>query len=107
MNAFRAIADERRRRILQLLRSRELTVGEIVERFDVTQPAISQHLKVLRAAGLVTDRREGTRRLYRARSEGLVDLQSFLADFFDARLGQLKELAEAEEIERGRDGGRN
>jgi DNA-binding transcriptional ArsR family regulator len=107
VNAFRALADERRRQILQLLRSRDLTVGEIVERFDVTQPAISQHLKVLRAAGLVTQRREGTRRLYRARSDGLVDLQSFLADFFDARLGELKELAEAEETEGRRGGERN
>ena len=97
MEVFEAIAQPRRREILTLLRERELNAGEVASRFDVTQPAISQHLKVLKDAGLISERREGTRRYYRARPEGLRDLQSFLADFFPARLERLKQEAEAEE----------
>ena len=97
MSIFQAIAEDRRREILRLLRDRELSVSEVASRFDVTQPAISQHLKVLKQAGLVRDRRDGARRLYRTRPEGLGDLQGFLAVFFDERLERLKDLAEAEE----------
>ncbi len=68
--ALRAIAEPRRREILRLVWSAELPAGEIARRFDVTRPAISQHLSVLKEAGLVTERRDGTRRLYRARPEG-------------------------------------
>ena len=64
---LQALAEPRRREILGLLADRELTAGEIAARFDVTRPAVSQHLAVLRAAGLVSERRDGTRRLYRAR----------------------------------------
>jgi DNA-binding transcriptional ArsR family regulator len=63
---LQAIADPRRGAILALVRDRELPAGEIANRFDVTRPAISQHLAVLREAGLVSERRDGTRRLYRA-----------------------------------------
>jgi DNA-binding transcriptional ArsR family regulator len=63
----------------------------------VTQPAISQHLKVLRQTGLVTERRNGTRRLYSTRPEGLAELHSFLAEVLPDRLQRLKQAAEAEE----------
>jgi DNA-binding transcriptional ArsR family regulator len=97
VSVFQAIAQDRRREILTLLRDRELTVGEVASQFDVTQPAISQHLKILKRAGLVSERREGTRHIYSARSEGLADLQGFLAEFFDTGLERLKDAAEAEE----------
>ena len=95
--ALRAIAEPRRRRILQLVATDELPAGEIAEHFDVTRPAISQHLSVLREAGLVTERRDGQRRLYRARAEGLLELRSFLDQFWAEGLGRLKEAAEREE----------
>jgi DNA-binding transcriptional ArsR family regulator len=92
-----AINEPRRREILRLVRDRELAAGEIASRFDVTRPAISQHLTVLKRAGLVTERRDGTRRLYRARPEGLAELQSFLDGFWEDRLERLKTAAEQEE----------
>jgi DNA-binding transcriptional ArsR family regulator len=92
-----ALAEPQRRRILILLRHGELSAGEIASHFAVTRPAISQHLGVLRAAGLVADRRAGTRRLYRLRPEGFSDLRAFLLQFWDDRLEQLRQVAEAEE----------
>lgn len=92
-----AVAAPRRREILTLVRDRELSAGEIASRFDVTRPAISQHLTVLREAGLVSERRAGTRRLYRVRPEGLAEVQEFLAQFWDPRLARLKSAAEAEQ----------
>src|SRR5215218_1679327 len=92
-----ALTEPRRREILELIRNRELAAGEIAARFDVTRPAISQHLTVLRNAGLVSERREGTRSLYRARPEGLAELQSFLDGFWEGRLERLKLAAEQEE----------
>ena len=94
--ALQALAEPRRREILGLVRDRELTVGEIASQFDVTRPAISQHLKVLREAGLVSHRREGTRRYYRALPEGLNELRAFLEGFWDVRLEALKVAAESE-----------
>lgn len=94
---FHAIADERRRNILRLIQSGELSAGEIAQHFDVTQPAISQHLKILVEAQLVTMRRQGTRRLYRARPEGLAEIREFLDSFWDAALLELKRAAENEE----------
>jgi len=61
---------------------RELSAGEIAARFDVTRPAISQHISVLRSAGLIEERREGARRFYRARPQGVEDLREFLSDFW-------------------------
>jgi len=92
--ALKAIAEPRRRAILRLVRADELSSGEIAAQFEVTKPAISQHLGVLKEAGLVTERREGTRRLYRARQEGLHDLRTFLEDFWDDGLDRLREVAE-------------
>src|ERR671933_627051 len=101
--ALKAIAAPRRRRILTLVRERELSAGEIAAHFDVTRPAVSQHLNVLKEAGLVSERRNGTRRLYRARPEWLVDLKQFLEEFWDERLSALKREAEREENKRGDD----
>ena len=98
--ALKAIAAPRRRRILSLVRDRELSAGEIAAHFDVTRPAVSQHLNVLKEAGLVNERRNGTRRLYRARPEGLAELKEFLEAFWDERLEVLKREAEKEEKEK-------
>jgi DNA-binding transcriptional ArsR family regulator len=103
--ALAALADPRRRAILALIRDSELPAGEIAGRFDVTRPAISQHLAVLRAAGLVTERRDGTRRLYRARPAGTAELRDWLDAFWDDSLGRLKAAAEREETERDGDAG--
>ena len=93
--ALKAIAEPRRRAILRLVRDDELASGEIARQFDVTGPAISQHLGVLKEAGLVTERRDGTRRLYRARPQGLADLRQFIDDFWDDGLDRLRTVAEA------------
>src|SRR6059058_2205783 len=95
--ALKALAGPRRRQILTLVRDGELSAGEIAEHFDVSRPAVSQHLTVLKEAGLVSERRNGTRRLYRARPEGLVELKQFLEEFWDVRLDALKREAEREE----------
>jgi DNA-binding transcriptional ArsR family regulator len=95
--ALRAIAAPHRRQILALVRDEELAAGEIAAHFDVTRPAVSQHLNVLKEAGLVSERRNGTRRLYRARPEGLAELRAFLEGFWDDRLVALKREAEKEE----------
>jgi DNA-binding transcriptional ArsR family regulator len=95
--ALRAIARPRRRQILQLVRTTELSAGEIASHFEVTRPAVSQDLTLLKEAGLVDERRNGTRRLYRARPEGLAELRAFLEEFWDARLEALKREAEREE----------
>jgi DNA-binding transcriptional ArsR family regulator len=99
---LQAIAEPRRREILMLIRADELAAGEIAAHFDVTRPAISQHLQVLTAAGLVSVRKDGTRRLYQARPEGLADLRAFLETFWDDRLLRLKQAAESEERRLGR-----
>jgi DNA-binding transcriptional ArsR family regulator len=95
--ALRAIAAPHRRQILTLVRDSELSAGEIAAHFDVTRPAISQHLNVLKEVGLVSERRNGTKRLYRARPEGLAEIRTFLEGFWDTRLETLKREAEREE----------
>ncbi len=94
--ALRAIADSHRRAILRLVRREELPAGAIAAHFAVTRPAISQHLRVLKDAELLLERRDGTRRLYRARPEGLAELRAFVEDFWDARLADLTAIAEEE-----------
>lgn len=94
---LKAIAAPRRRRILSLVRESELSAGEIAAHFDVTRPAVSQHLNVLKEAGLVNERRSGTKRLYRARPEGLAQVKEFLEEFWSERLEDLKREAEREE----------
>jgi DNA-binding transcriptional ArsR family regulator len=100
--AIRAIAEPNRRRILKLVSGGELSAGEIAAEFEITRPAVSQHLTVLREAGLVSERREGTRRLYSLRPEGFADLKSFLEAFWHEGLERLKQAAEAEEKRRQR-----
>jgi DNA-binding transcriptional ArsR family regulator len=95
--AVRAIAEPNRRRILRLVADRELSAGEIADEFEITRPAVSQHLSVLRGAGLLEERRDGTRRLYRVRPEGFSGLREFLDVFWDDGLGRLKAAAELEE----------
>jgi DNA-binding transcriptional ArsR family regulator len=103
--ALKAIAAPHRRTILRLVADTELSAGEIAANFDLTRPAVSQHLGVLKEAGLVSERRNGTRRLYRARPEGLVELRTFLDEFWGERLEALKR--EAEREERKKHGKRN
>lgn len=105
--AIRALVEPRRREILRLVRDTERSAGEIASNFDVTRPAISQHLQVLKDAGLVDERREGTRRLYRARPEGLAELRSYLDDLWDESLVALKREAELEERSRKHGADRN
>ncbi len=100
--ASRALAEPNRRRILRLTRDRELTAGEIAAQFPVSRPAVSQHLKTLADAGLVSVRRAGTRRYYRTRMDAMDDIRRFLDRFWDDRLEKLKQAAEAEQ--RRRDG---
>src|SRR5258705_12321938 len=97
IEVFDAIAQPTRREILRLLAQGELSAGTIASHFSVTQPAVSQHLRVLRQAGLISERRAGARRLYTVRPEGLADLHSFLADVLPAGLARLKRAAEDEE----------
>jgi DNA-binding transcriptional ArsR family regulator len=94
---LKAITVPRRRQILRLVRDGELSAGEIASHFDVTRPAVSQDLTLLKEAGLVEERRNGTRRLYRARPEGLAELKAFLEEFWDVRLEALKRETEREE----------
>jgi len=91
-----ALADPRRRAILRLVRDAERPSGEIAAQFpDITGPAISQHLRVLREAGLLAERRAGTRRLYRARPEGLRELRAWIREFWGDALEDLKEVVES------------
>src|SRR4029453_14213082 len=93
---LKALADPRRRQILELVRDRELPAGAIAAHFAVTRPAISQHLTVLKQAGLLHERREGPRRLYRAQPAGLLGLKRFINRFWAEGLTRLKAHAEAE-----------
>src|SRR5438874_6498877 len=91
MDAFAALAQPRRREILRLVSVAELSVGDIASRFDVTRPAISQHLRVMKEAGLVTERRDGTKRFYRAKPETIAELRAYLEGFWDDSLRSLKD----------------
>lgn len=94
-SGIRAIAEPRRREILRSLVGSELAAGEIAERFpEVTRPAVSQHLRVLREAGLVSQRRDGTRRLYQARKDRIAQLRAELDEFWGIRLDRLKQAVE-------------
>ena len=93
---LRALAEPRRVAILKLVRAGELRAGEISRHFRTTRPAISQHLRVFIKAGLLTERRQGTSRLYRIRPEGFAQLRNFLETFWDEKLAKLKSAAEAE-----------
>ena len=81
MQAFAALGDPTRQRIVEMLAARELSSGEIARRFDMTAPAVSQHLKLLREAGLVQVRRDAQRRIYALDPAGLAELDAWLARF--------------------------
>ena len=95
--ALRAIAEPRRRAILRLVARDELAAGEIAAAFDITRTAVSQHLTVLKNAGLLSERRDGTRRLYRARPQGLAELREFLDDMWSGALDEARRIAEDEQ----------
>jgi DNA-binding transcriptional ArsR family regulator len=94
--AMRALVEPRRRAILRLVAQRELAAGEIAAAFDVNRTTVSQHLTVLKGAGLVSERREGTRRIYRARPEGLAGLRAYLDDIWSNALDVARRIVEAE-----------
>ena len=92
-----ALGDPTRRAILEQLRSGPRAVGEIASELPVSRPAVSQHLRVLKDAGLVTERREGTRRLYRLDPEGLAEVRGYFDRFWTAALADFKAAAERSE----------
>ena len=95
--ALRALADPHRRRILRLVRTGELPAGEIASHFDATQQAISHHLQVLAKAGLLTERRDGVRRLYALDPHGLDPVREVLTELWPAALQRLKQVVEREQ----------
>jgi DNA-binding transcriptional ArsR family regulator len=96
VEAAAAIADPIRRRVLELVRDAEVPAGELAGHFEVSRPAVSRHLRVLREAGLVRERRDGRLRLYRADPEPLSELREWLERYWDERLEALRSLAEEE-----------
>ncbi|MFJ7725198.1 ArsR/SmtB family transcription factor [Neobacillus sp. NPDC097160] len=92
-----AIAEPRRRDILYLIRDGELTSSAIASHFEISAPAVSQHLKVLEQSGLVVVRRDGTKRYYGIRRDGFAELKQYIDRFWDDSLLRLKEAAEEEE----------
>jgi DNA-binding transcriptional ArsR family regulator len=93
---LRALAEPQRRRILTLVRDRELPAGEIAEHFDITHQAVSQHLRALKDAGLLHERREGTRRLYAIRPEAIEPVRAFLDELWPTSLQRLKRTVETD-----------
>ena len=91
---LKAIAEPRRQEILRLIWQQERPAGDVAAHFEISRPAISKHLRILREAGLVEERRQGTQRLYRARPERLADATRFLESFWDEGLAAIKRSAE-------------
>jgi DNA-binding transcriptional ArsR family regulator len=94
---LQALNDRTRREILRLVHSSEMPAGAIASHFSSTRPAVSQHLRVLKDTGLITEQRAGARRMYRTRPEALAELRDYLQHFWDDRLLDLKLTVEAEE----------
>jgi len=97
---FRALANPTRRTMLRLVRDEALPVGALADELDMTQPAVSQHLAVLREAGLVHVAPEGRRRLYRADVEALAELRQFFDDYWSQSVDRLADAAERLAAER-------
>jgi DNA-binding transcriptional ArsR family regulator len=95
--ALQALGDPTRRSVLEQLRGGPKAVGEIAALLPVSRPAVSQHLRVLKEAGLVTERQDGTRRLYRVDPDGLAGLREYLEAFWEEALASFKAAAEAQE----------
>ena len=96
-NGIAALADPTRRAVFERLREGPRPVGELAEGLPVSRPAVSQHLRVLKEAGLVTERKEGTRRLYQVDPRGLESLRAYFEDFWTDALAVFKAAAEAEQ----------
>jgi DNA-binding transcriptional ArsR family regulator len=96
-NGFAALAEPTRQKIIERLGERPMSVGELAEGLPVTRPAISQHLKVLKEAKLVSDRADGTRRIYRIDPAGLAAIRRWLDQFWDQSLAAFAAAAEQEE----------
>jgi DNA-binding transcriptional ArsR family regulator len=94
-----ALGDPTRRAIFELLADGPRPVGEIAGRLPVTRPAVSQHLKVLKDAGLVIDRRQGSRRLYQLNPEGVAALRAYFDGFWNRALASFKETVEQRDEE--------
>ncbi len=97
MEPLQVIAAPRRLRILELVWDQELSAGEIAAQFEVSWPAVSQHLRVLKSAGFVVERREGTSRIYRADKDALGSLRAVVEDHWRRGLERVRDLAEAEQ----------
>jgi len=95
-NTLTALADPTRREIFERVARQPLSVAEIAKNLPVSRPAVSQHLKVLKTAGLVTDRAEGTRRVYRIDPNGLGPIRAWLDQMWDANLAAFKEAVESD-----------
>jgi DNA-binding transcriptional ArsR family regulator len=91
-----ALGDGTRRQILERLRRGPMAVGELAQGLPVSRPAVSQHLRVLKGAGLVTERRDGTRRLYRVDTDGLAEVREYFESFWADVLAAFEAAAEAE-----------
>jgi DNA-binding transcriptional ArsR family regulator len=91
---LRALADPQRRRILRLVQTKELAAGEIAQHFAVTQQGVSHHLQVLQRAGLLQERRDGTRRLYAFDPDAMKPVYAVLAEFWPNALDRLKQVVE-------------
>jgi DNA-binding transcriptional ArsR family regulator len=102
LQPLQVIAAPRRLRILELVWDRELSAGDIAAQFDVSWSAVSQHLRVLKTAGFVVERREGTSRLYRADKDALGSLRAVVEEHWLLGLHRVKDLAEAEQREKDR-----
>lgn len=96
---FAALADGTRRAVFERLAVRPLPVGKLAAGLAVTRPAVSQHLRVLKDAGLVTDQQVGTRRVYRIDPRGIAAMRAYLDRFWDDALAAFKAVAEEEENE--------
>jgi DNA-binding transcriptional ArsR family regulator len=95
--ALQALGDPTRRAVLEELRDGPRAVGEIAAALPVSRPAVSQHLRVLKEAGLVAERQNGTRHLYRVDPDGLAELREYLEAFWAEALASFKAAAEKEE----------
>jgi DNA-binding transcriptional ArsR family regulator len=96
-SGFAALGDDTRRRIFERLARRPASVGDLAEAFPVSRPAVSQHLKVLKDAGLVADTAAGTRRIYRVNRRGIEAMRNYLDQFWDRALDAFKQAAERTE----------
>jgi DNA-binding transcriptional ArsR family regulator len=99
---LKALSDPHRRHMLKLVQTSEMAAGQIAIHFDMTQQAVSLHLKTLERAGLLSERRDGTRRMYSLRPEGLDSVRDVLAELWPDALSRLKRAVEAGKPQKGK-----